>query len=46
MILIYILEVQCHVRKNNVFSCCFLILALRKVMIENNSIDGNQSHFK
>ena len=46
MILIYILEVQCHVRKNNYFSCCFLLLTLRKVMIENKSIDGNQSYFK
>ena len=32
--------------QNNYFSCCFLILTLRKVMIENKSIDGNQSHFK
>ena len=47
MILIYIhvLEFQCHVRKKKI-SCCFLILTLRKVMIENKSIDGNQSYFK
>ena len=29
-----------------IFPCCFLIVTLRKVMIENKSIDGNQSHFK
>ena len=31
--------------QNNYFSC-FIILTLRKVMIENKCIDGNQSHFK
>ena len=32
--------------QNNYFSCCFLILTLRKVMIENKSIDGKQGQFK
>ena len=44
MILIYILEVKC--KDKIIFLCCFLILTLRKVTIENQSIGGNQSHFK
>ena len=32
--------------KTIIFHVIFLILTLRKVMIENKSIDDNQSHFK
>ena len=30
----------------NIFFSCFVILTLRKVMIENKCIDGNYSHFR